>query len=235
MQTKRLVELAVVLMHIKDFDAAEQALLRALSMTNDFGEATPAATYRPRIYHRMAELEARRGNWSSAIELFELTENSFDKANVVGRARNLRTQAVFTRENGDHDAGLELANRARAILQHPRETGPTWEKEYVVTNGVIARTDDSLDTDDVAEQLLIVDDKLRGGNDPIYERDNLAALMSCVPISERVSFRMRYHAIGLRLVASQELSYVLRDLGDGDIRGVLFGPTGRMTRRLFSL
>jgi tetratricopeptide (TPR) repeat protein len=232
-QTKQLVKDAVTLMYLKDYEAAEHALQLALGNTQDFGEATSAAEYLPRIYHRMAQLEALRGNWEMASRLFERAESTFMPSNAVGRAKTLLTWAKLAYfKKGDEETARKLVRQARKILQRTNRTNPTWQKEYFVTKGFEDQIDDSMSVPEQVERLQVLDETLKGGSDPIYERENLAALMALVPLPQKLGYLLRYEAIGYRLVANYELNRILRDAIDGNIRGVMFGTSGRTVKRL---
>lgn len=231
-ETRKLVKHAAVLIYIGEYDAAELLLLRALYYAFDCGERTEAAFFLPRIHHRMGQLEAARGHDRHAKELLQLAEGSFDHANAIGRARTLRDLAWLIYRQGQLDEGGELAKRARNLLKRPEVVNSDWEKEFIVTDGYVARTDPRLPAPDAVKQFLKVDERIRGGNDPIYERDNLKRLISCLPYTERIGYEMRSQMIWWKLVASHEIRTVTQDLMDGNIKGATLGSARRMTRHL---
>lgn len=234
-ETRELVRRAAVLIHIGEYDFAELLLLRALYNTNDCGERTEAATYLPRIHHRMGQLEAGRGNAKAAQELFQVAETSFDPGNVVGRSRTLRDLAWLTHQVGQQEEGYELARRARNLLKQPTEPDETWEKEFIVTDGYVAGTDPRIPPTDAVQRLLRVDERIRGGSDPIYERDNLNRLVRYVPIIERAGYELRSQAILWRLIAGHEIRTIASDLMEGNLRGATLGSARRITRHLLPI
>jgi len=231
-ETKNLVRHAAVLIYIGEYDAAELLLLRALYNTRDCGERTAAADLLPRIHHRMGQLQAARGNVQHARELFEVAEGSFDRRNAIGRARTLRDLALLTYRHGQPDEGGALAKRARNLLKRPSQIDPTWEKEFIVTDGIVAGTDPSLPHAEAIRHFLIVDERVRGGSDPIYERENLRRLVRRIPIVERAGYEIRSQTIWWRLIAGHEIRTVTQDLMDGNFRGATLGSARRMTRHL---
>lgn len=231
-ETKLLVRHAAVLIYIGEYDVAELLLLRALYNTSDVGEKTAAANYLPRIHHRMGQLQAARGNFEHARELFELAEGSFDRGNVIGRARTLRDMAWLTFRHGQSEEGGTLAKQARSLLKQPSVVNPEWEKEFIVTDGFVARTDPRLPPKDAVSQFLRIDEQLKGGSDPIYERDNLRRLVGYLPLVGRAGFELRSQAIWWRLIAGHEVRTVLQDLMEGNFRGATLGPARRITRHL---
>lgn len=227
-----LVRHAAVMIYIGEYDYAELLLLRALYNTSDHGERTLAADYLPRIHHRMGQLQAARGNFEHARELFELAEGSFDRSNVIGRARTLRDNAWLTYRHGLPEEGRALAKAARDLMKQPDEVSPEWEKEFIVTDGFVARTNPKLSPTIAARQFMRIDERLRGGSDPIYERDNLRRLMGYLPMVERVGFELRSQTIWWRLIASHEIQTVVGDLMEGNFRGATLGSARRVTRHL---
>lgn len=220
------------MIYIGEHDYAELLLLRALYNTSDCGEKTPAADYLPRIHHRMGQLQAARGNFEHARELFELAEGSFDRRNVIGRARTLRDNGWLTFRHGRPDEGEALARQARDLLKKPEAVNPEWEKEFIVTDGFVARTNPKLSPTIAVRQFMRIDEQLRGGSDPIYERDNLRRLVQYLPIVDRVGFELRAQTIWWRLIASHEIKTVTQDLMDGNFRGATLGSARRITRHL---
>lgn len=231
-ETRRLVRHAALLVYIGEYEAGELLLLRALSYTYDYGERTEAAYYLPRIHHRMGQLEAARGNDCHARELLQLAEGSFNHSNVIGRARTLRDLAWLTYRQGQQDEGSELAKRARNLLKKPDAASPEWEKEFIVTDGLVAQTDPRIPAPDAVKQFLKVDEHVRGGKDPIYERENLRRLIGLLPFSERLGYELRYQTIWWRLIASHEVKTVTQDLMDGNFKGATLGSARRITRHL---
>jgi hypothetical protein len=231
-ETRRLVRHAVVMTYIGEYDFAELLLLRALYNTNDCSERTEAADLLPRIHHRMGQLEAARGNFAHARELFRLAEGSFDRNNVIGRARTLRDLAWQVYRNGQLEEGSELAKSARNLLKQTTEGGELWEKEFIVTDGFVAGTDPRLPASDAVQQFLKVDTRIRGGSDPIYERDNLKRLVRYLPTVERVGYELRVQSIWWRLIANHEVKTVVNDLMEGNFRGATLGSARRITRHL---
>lgn len=231
-ETKELVKRASVLIYIGELDVAELLLLRALYNTSDCGEKTEAATYLPRIHHRMGQLEAARGNVDAARELFELAEGSFTHSNVIGRARTLRDQAWLSFRQGQPEEGNALAKGARNLLKRTTEVNPQWEKEFLVTDSIVAGTDLKLSQQIAVRKLLRIDEQLKGGSDPIYERENLIRLMRYLPLTGRMAYELRSQSIWWRLIAGHEVRTITQDLMEGNLRAAALGPARRMTRHL---
>jgi len=231
-ETKNLVRHAAVLIYIGEYDTAELLLLRALYNTSDQGEKTEAAEYLPRIHHRMGQLQAARGNHTHASELFELAEGSFNRRNAIGRARTLRDLGLLKFRHGQQEEGGALTKRARSLLKQPDTVDLLWEKEFIVTDGIVAGTDLGLPASEALRHFLVVDERVRGGSDPIYERENLRRLVRRIPIVERAGYEIRSQTIWWRLIAGHEIRTVTQDLMDGNFRGATLGSARRMTRHL---
>lgn len=218
-------------MNVGETKQALEVLQQALGSTQDLDQETEAAYLLPRIHHRRAQAHALNGELDLALRQYVSADEAFDPSNVVGRSMAKRDHGLLVWEKVDQDEGERLIREALQLLGTPSKTDPSWE-EYMVTRGVLARL--SVNTNP-AESLAIfmqVDKQVRGGNEWVYELDNLEQIIPLVPRSQRPAYLLRASLLSTKMVAREEVARVGNELMNGDLVSAPLGCALRTANRL---
>lgn len=231
---RRLVKQSQHLMNVGRVDQAVNVLRLAVAATKDIDRQTDGAKLWPRIYHRIAQVEAMRDNIGVSLRMFAKSEAAFDPENVIGRSRVLRDHGLVVWEHEEDEVrAKELIEEALMTLRRPRATSPRWELEYVVTEGFLARLTVADDPAKALEVFLRVDAYVRGGSKWVYELDNLEQIIPLLPRSKRLPYLVRASLLASRMVIADEIAHVSNALlEDGK---VLSAPVSCATRTVARL
>jgi hypothetical protein len=208
-------------------------LQHALGMTTDYGDDTEAAYYLPRIRHRLALSYAKVGEERVARKNFDESIKLFKPCNNVGRARVLRDYGWWLVQLGEVNDGRLRLHQALSLMRDVEEStrDDVWHREYLVTEGMVARLSSGVKASETRLTLLSIDEQLRGGNKWIYELDNLRHLIPLLSVRERPRYVARAIAIETRIVLHEDLSVLGNDLRDGIVVRGFLGLGLRVTRR----
>lgn len=225
---RRLVKQSQHLMNVGKVEQAVDVLRLALAATKDIDRQTDGAKLLPRIYHRIAQAEAMRGNISASLKMFVKSEKAFNRKNVIGRSRVLRDHGLVVWEHIDETEGKELIEAALMALRRPTETSARWELEYLVTEGFLARLVAEEDPAKALQVFLRVDARVRGGSKWVYELDNLEQMIPLLPRSKRPPYLLRASLLASRMVVADEITHVSNSLMED--RKYVSAPLGCMVR-----
>lgn len=231
---KRLIKRGEHLHNAGEYERAIFMLQRALGMTTDYGDETEVAYYLPRIRHRLALSYAELGEERVARKNFDESIKQFKPCNNVGRARVLRDYGWWLVQLGEVTAGRQRLYQALTLMQDVEEgdaRDDAWHREYLVTEGMVARLSSGVKDGETQQILLAIDKQLKGGDKWIYELDNLRYLIPLLSLRQRPRFIARAAIIETRIVLHEDLSVLGNDLRDGTVVRGVFSLGLRMTRR----
>lgn len=212
---KQLLKRGCHLLNAGENQRALNSFVHALGITTDYGDATTAAYYLPRIRHCLALAHAALGNTSAARKNFEQSLKRFEADNHIGRARTMRDFGWFLVANGQMKAGRTRLQGALDTLALESNRDERWTREQAATEGFLARLDAKTNPRKAAAKLRSVDVVLQGSDKWMYELDNLQHLIPLLGFVESLEYRTRAFVLRERIRLSEDAKVLIDDIAMG--------------------